>query len=121
MTKRPLSSVTTTFEYLVGRSPVSAITQTPASGPFGPITTPLMSEGPAKAGTLKSNAARTLAVFIISSPRYGMQDANISGRQQAGNEKGQARCRARPWLLTWLQFLNERRGSRSAAAARAAI
>jgi len=30
-----------------------------------------------------------------------MQDANISARQQAGNEKGQARCRARPWLLTW--------------------
>jgi len=28
-----------------------------------------------------------------------MQDANISARQQAGNEKGQARCRARPWLL----------------------
>jgi len=28
-----------------------------------------------------------------------MQDANISGRQQAGNEKGRARCRARPGLL----------------------
>src|SRR2546421_4664655 len=31
---------------LVGRSWVSAITHTPASGPFGPVTTPAMSEAP---------------------------------------------------------------------------
>src|SRR5438552_7420909 len=31
---------------LVGRSCVSAITHTPASGPFGPVTTPAMSAGP---------------------------------------------------------------------------
>src|SRR2546421_8707309 len=30
----------------VGRSWVSAITHTPASGPFGPVTTPAMSVGP---------------------------------------------------------------------------
>src|SRR5262245_25666355 len=40
MRKRPRSSVTTVFAYLVGRSVVSAITQTPASGPPGPVTTP---------------------------------------------------------------------------------
>src|SRR5438094_7996739 len=31
---------------LVGRSCVSAITQTPASGPLGPVTTPAMSAAP---------------------------------------------------------------------------
>jgi hypothetical protein len=34
----------------VGRSAVSAMTQTPASGPFGPVTTPPMSS--ASMGTL---------------------------------------------------------------------
>src|SRR5262245_54072867 len=43
MAYRPLSSVTTILVYFVGRSFVSAITQTPASGPFGPATTPVMS------------------------------------------------------------------------------
>src|ERR1700727_4054019 len=43
MTKRPLSSVTTIFAYLVGRSFVSAMIQTPASGPFSPTTCPPMS------------------------------------------------------------------------------
>src|ERR1700756_884633 len=43
MTKRPWSSVTTTFAYLVGRSLVSAMIQTPASGPFSPSTCPPMS------------------------------------------------------------------------------
>src|SRR5690348_10917937 len=47
MRKRPWSSVTTIFAYLVGRSSVSAITQTPACGFAGPRlatprTTPLM-------------------------------------------------------------------------------
>src|ERR1051325_6800040 len=41
--KRPCSSVTTIFVYFVGSSFVSAITQTPASGPFGPATMPTMS------------------------------------------------------------------------------
>jgi hypothetical protein len=35
--------VTTIRANRVGRSRVSAITQTPASGPFGPATTPPMS------------------------------------------------------------------------------
>src|SRR6185369_3582700 len=46
MRKRPLSSVTTILANLVGRSVVSAITQTPASGPFGPLTTPPRSPSP---------------------------------------------------------------------------
>src|SRR5262249_11571981 len=40
------SSVTTILAYLVGRSDVSAITQTPASGPLGPATTPPISLAP---------------------------------------------------------------------------
>src|ERR1019366_3990537 len=40
MTKRPRSSVTTILANLVGRSVVSAITQTPASGPLALVTTP---------------------------------------------------------------------------------
>src|ERR1019366_2764557 len=43
MTKRPLSSVTTILAYLVGRSLVSAMTQTPASGPCAPVTVPPIS------------------------------------------------------------------------------
>jgi hypothetical protein len=35
--------VTTILRSGVGSSVVSAITQTPASGPFGPVTTPPMS------------------------------------------------------------------------------
>src|SRR6516165_10057227 len=46
MTERPWSSVTTILANLVGRSVVSAITQTPASGPFGPLTTPPISLSP---------------------------------------------------------------------------
>src|SRR5689334_6617390 len=42
MTKRPLSSVTTIFAKPVGSSAVSAITHTPASGPLGPVTVPLI-------------------------------------------------------------------------------
>src|SRR5687767_15945260 len=42
-TYRPRSSVTTIFANFVGRSDVSAITHTPASGPFAPVTTPSMS------------------------------------------------------------------------------
>src|SRR2546422_64919 len=43
MRYRPRSSVTTIFANLVGRSLVSAITQTPASGPFALVTTPARS------------------------------------------------------------------------------
>jgi hypothetical protein len=50
--------VTTIFAYFVGRSLVSAITQTPASGPFGPVTVPEISF--AAAGSDVKNA-RTAA------------------------------------------------------------
>src|SRR5262245_27153989 len=43
MTYRPWSSVTTDLAYLVGSTVVSAITHTPASGPFALRTTPPMS------------------------------------------------------------------------------
>src|SRR5262249_11521318 len=43
ITYLPASSLTTILANLVGKSSVSAITQTPASGPFGPRTTPPMS------------------------------------------------------------------------------
>src|SRR5258707_5702908 len=46
MTYRPRSSVTTILANFVGRSLVSAITQTPASGPPGPVTTPPRSRSP---------------------------------------------------------------------------
>jgi hypothetical protein len=39
--------VTTIRANFVGSAAVSAITQTPASGPFGPVTTPEMSSGSA--------------------------------------------------------------------------
>src|SRR5687768_14341252 len=43
MRYRPWSSVTTILANFVGRSEVSAITHTPASGPLAPVTTPAMS------------------------------------------------------------------------------
>src|SRR6266705_4204387 len=43
MRYRPRSSVTTILANFVGRSLVSAITHTPASGPFELVTTPPMS------------------------------------------------------------------------------
>src|SRR5438128_4998331 len=44
-TYRPRSSVTTIFRNLVGRVVASAMTQTPASGPFALVTTPPISSG----------------------------------------------------------------------------
>src|SRR5438046_6086311 len=46
MRYRPRSSVTTILVNLVGRSVVSAITQTPASGPFALVTIPARSLSP---------------------------------------------------------------------------
>src|SRR5687767_7781429 len=43
MTYRPRSSVTTIFTNFVGSWEVSAITHTPASGPFALVTTPAIS------------------------------------------------------------------------------
>src|SRR4051812_8821718 len=45
MTNRPFSSDTTILVNLVGRLLVSAMTQTPASGPRGPLTVPPISSG----------------------------------------------------------------------------
>src|SRR5262245_30393346 len=73
MTKRPWSSVTTILAYLVGSSVVSAITQTPASGPFAPVTTPPMSSlsistaaccALAGAGTATAIAAMPIAAAV---------------------------------------------------------
>src|SRR6185312_7282783 len=52
MTKRPRSSVTTILTNLVGRSVVSAITQTPASGPLGLVTNPPSSALPTRTVSL---------------------------------------------------------------------
>src|SRR4029077_19031649 len=56
MTFRPWSSVTTERDILVGRSVVSAMTHTPASGPFAPVTTPPIS----------SSSIATAAVCALS-------------------------------------------------------
>src|SRR5215813_13449821 len=73
MTKRPWSSVTTILAYLVGSSVVSAMTQIPASGPLGPVTTPPMSSlsistaaccAPAGAGTATAIAAMPMAATV---------------------------------------------------------
>src|SRR6266446_1045125 len=78
MRKRPRSSVTTTLANLVGRSVVSAITQTPASGPLGPLTTPLISAADApmaKTTTLKPN----IALLFMTPPL----DSRVRQRQRA--------------------------------------
>src|SRR5689334_17190369 len=73
MRKRPWSSVTTILAYLVGRSLVSAITHTPASGPLAPVTVPAMSLAPAEpspcgalmqAATIAATAAAQAAAQI---------------------------------------------------------
>src|SRR6516162_9519660 len=87
MTKRPSSSVTTIFANLVGRSVVSAITQTPASGPFGPLTTPPRSLSPTVtpagavccaascAGERDSNSAAPIAATLECRLAFGLIDA----------------------------------------------
>src|SRR5215467_6915137 len=59
MTYRPRSSVTTTLLNRVGRSEVSAMTHTPASGPFAPETTPPMSFAPTRTCGLGSTGTGT--------------------------------------------------------------
>ena len=75
MRKRPESSVTTMRTNFVGRSEVSAMTQTPASGPAGPVTAPPMSSAPtctkncldgSAAATSATNTAVTVAVRGVS-------------------------------------------------------
>src|SRR5262245_29814128 len=63
---------------LVGRSVVSAMTQTPASGPAGPVTTPPMSSPsictaappPCWALGLSAEPTQTMAKRATASPRY---------------------------------------------------
>src|ERR1700676_4995180 len=62
-----MSSVTTILTNLVGRSVVSAITQTPASGPLGLLTTPPRSALPMRTGSLLSWPARTPASVVAKS------------------------------------------------------
>src|SRR5258708_27268455 len=84
MREGPGWGVSTVLVNLVGRSVVSAITQTPASGPFALATTPLRSFAPMEAAEslpcgavcwqaakseLTSTAARREPVFIFSSLR----------------------------------------------------
>src|SRR5215472_14772990 len=87
MTKRPWSSVTTILANLVGRSVVSAITQTPASGPFGPLTTPPRSLSPtvtpagavccaaSRAGETVSNRAAPITATLKYRLAFGLIDA----------------------------------------------
>src|SRR5215472_11113073 len=91
MTYRPRSSVTTIFANLVGRSVVSAITQTPASGPFGPLTTPPRSLSPTVtpagavccaascAGERVSNSAAPIAAPPKCRLAFGLIDGSSFG------------------------------------------
>src|SRR5262249_9297575 len=91
----PASSVTTILANLVGRSVVSAITQTPASGPFGPLTTPPMSSAsiatwPAAApcwartvvaGPVNHNPTAAIAIALIAAPvRRRLLSVMVSSR-----------------------------------------
>src|SRR6267154_1750538 len=71
MRKRPRSSVTTSLANFVGRSVVSAIPQTPASGPLGPVTTPPMSPAAAlPVPWVLKQAVRSAARTAAAAPRY---------------------------------------------------
>src|SRR5882672_3084351 len=71
MRKRPRSSVTTSLANFVGRSVVSAITQTPASGPLGPVTTPPMSPAAAlPVPWVLRQAVRSAARTAAAMPTY---------------------------------------------------
>src|SRR6267378_7012141 len=71
MRKRPRASVTTTLANFVGRSVVSAITQTPASGPLGLLTTPPMSPAAAlPAPCVLRHAVRRAGRTAAAMPRY---------------------------------------------------
>src|SRR3954463_5512602 len=81
MRYRPWSSVTTIFANLVGRSVVSAITHTPASGPPAPLTVPPRSAWPTVipggelgcwADTLENGAAADAAMPIAAALRQSL-------------------------------------------------
>ncbi len=84
MRYRPRSSVTTILRNLVGSSVVSAITHTPASGPFALVTTPPMSVGPTETWLASScgltaawavRSARPIAITAANTPSTTNEDA----------------------------------------------
>src|SRR5689334_22698672 len=83
MTYRPRSSVTTILAYFVGRSCVSAMTQTPASGPFGLATVPSIAPVCAQPGI--TAAAITAATFNILMRPSSDPDA-IAGFRKIGDD-----------------------------------
>src|SRR5258706_15869601 len=87
MTNRPLSSVTTILAYLVGSSVVSAITQTPASGPCAPVTVPPISLAPTE--TAPCSALHTGELM----PSQGAANPNVA----AGSLKHPTRTK--PFLI----------------------
>src|SRR5262249_24210487 len=113
----------------VGRSIVSAITQTPASGPFTPVTTPPMSSpsmGTAPradcwALSVTAEPAQTAAIAIATTPRYSaffIFMAPLLSGKAAGQRPGDS---ARPLWLDRRHSLVEtdarrRRDGRDAAA-----
>src|SRR5262249_62204216 len=98
MRLRPCSWVTTIFANLVGRSLVSAITQTPACGPLGPVTRPPISLSPtlesccANPGndqTTSSNNDAYKRIFTDASPQDDCTavyvDAPLDGHYRCSN------------------------------------
>jgi hypothetical protein len=81
MTKRPCASVTTIRANFVGSSVVSAITQTPASGPLALFTTPPMSSSSiagacASAGAC-NRAAKASSASAAAKPVRGHSERSI--------------------------------------------
>src|SRR5690242_1752137 len=85
--------------YRVGRSVVSAITHTPASGPFAPVTTPPMSSlsiatavcAPSCAGAAVSSAATPIAATV----RYSLALSLIGALLVHFWHGARGRCAAR--------------------------
>src|SRR5690606_7213355 len=97
----------------VGRSSVSAMTHTPASGPFGPVTTPAMSSAwgrtpcaahaasaaRARNATRAAGGWRRVAMVGLQGPRVGVEGAGRkvgragAGRQAAGTSANGVRPR----------------------------
>src|SRR5687767_14742665 len=77
MRKRPRLSVTTILANGVGSSFVSAITQTPASGPCGLATTPPMSLEPTPASTLSDPIFPAHAANNAAAPAAARNQRNL--------------------------------------------
>src|SRR5258707_173643 len=77
MTYRPRSSVTTILANLVGRSVVSAITQTPASGPVLPVTTPPRSVAPTVTAALLGCAVAAHGASVAAAIRHDAEAATV--------------------------------------------